>query len=165
VTSPDPSPGRSSPVSSDDRGESVRIDAWAWAVRLYKTRSLAAAACRKEQLLVNGARCRPSRQVRVGDEVSMRQGPLLRRLEVVGILAKRVGAREVPRYLLDRTPPEEVAAAEALASRARRETPRREPGAGRPTKRERRDIEGLLADAAEQKTDFEAFVKALKKPR
>jgi len=152
----------SSPDSpASESGASARVDAWAWAVRLFKTRSLAGAACRKEQLLVNGSRCRPSRQIRVGDEISVRQGFLLRRLEVVGLVTKRVGAREVPGFLLDRTPAEEVAAAEALSRQTRVETPQRDSGAGRPTKRERRDLEDLMEDASEEEADFKAFVKAL----
>ncbi len=138
--------------------ESVRIDLWAWSVRLYKTRTLAATACKKGWLLVNGQRCRASRQVRVGDEIRVRQGMLERILQVRTSLRHRVGAKEVAEHLLDLTPPEEYARVAELERVARESVPRREAGAGRPTKRERREWEGLEAEHREP--SLEDFAKA-----
>lgn len=130
-------------------------------MRLYKTRTLAAAACKKSQLLVNGQRCRAARQVRIGDEIRMRQGLLERVLEVRGLLTRRVSAKEVTAYLADLTPPEEVARVADIERAARESTPLREAGTGRPTKRERREIEGLSESPPEP--TFEDFVRAFVK--
>ncbi len=132
--------------------ETIRIDLWAWSVRLFKTRSLAATACRKSQLLVNGQRCRAAKPVRVGDLVQVRGEGLTRTFEITGLLRRRVGAKEVPRYLVDHTPPEDIAlAAEAKASTP--PPPQRESGSGRPTKRDRRDID--RAQSSEDKPGTE----------
>ncbi len=150
----------SSPVPS------VRLDLWAWSVRLYRTRALAAAACQRSQLLVNGQRCRAARPVRVGDEVRVRQGPLERTLEVTGLLRRRVGPKEVGGYLRDLTPPEEYARVAAQEREARAAGPIRKSGAGRPTKRERRELEGLAEEEpGESSPDFEDFVKAVLRRR
>ncbi len=152
-------------------GEKARVDLWAWSVRLYKTRSAAAAACKKNQLLVNGRRCRAAKLVRVGDEIQIRQGLLTRIFEVRGILKRRVGAKEVPAYLSDLTPPEEYARVAALEKAARESTPRREPGTGRPTKRDRRELEEIggagTADVADVAEDpgFDEFVEAFLRNR
>jgi len=144
----------------EDHGESVRIDAWAWAVRLFRTRSLASAACRKEQLRVNGQRCRPSRRVRVGDRVEVRRDTLTRTLEVKALLTKRVGAKHVEDYLVDRTPPEDYVTAAEISRRDREETPRRESGTGRPTKRERRRLDQVRDREEDDSLSFEEFVRA-----
>ncbi|MDF1823229.1 MAG: RNA-binding S4 domain-containing protein [Verrucomicrobiales bacterium] len=145
-------------------GESVRVDVWTWAVRLYKTRDLAGAACKKEQIVINGQRCRPSRHVRVGDRLEVRRGILTRSLEVRAILSKRVGAAVVDDFLIDHTPQEVYdAAAEAMAQ-AREATPRRESGSGRPTKRQRRELEEIMEEAVEERESFEAFVKSFTRP-
>lgn len=141
--------------------ESVRLDLWAWSVRLYKTRNLAAAACKKSQLLVNGQRCRAARQVRIGDEIRVRQGLLERVLEVRGLLTRRVAAKEVAAYLADLTPADEIARVAEIERAARESTPLREAGTGRPTKRERREIESL-SDASPEPS-FEDFVRAFVK--
>lgn len=149
--------------ASENADESVRIDVWAWAVRLFKTRTLAANACKREQLLVNGARCKPSRQVRPGDRIEAKRGPLTLTVEVKALLTKRVGAKRVEEFAIDRTPPEVYAAAEEAHQLARNTIPQRAAGTGRPTKRERRELDELMADAAEEQADFEEFVKSFTK--
>lgn len=139
---------------------SVRVDVWTWATRLFKTRSLSGAACKKEQVLVNGQRCRPSRQIRVGDKVEVKRGFLTRTVEVKALLSKRVGAPKVDEYLVDLTPPEMYEAAAEMARQAREVAPQREAGAGRPTKRERRDLDEIMEEAVEERESFEAFVKS-----
>lgn len=150
--------------------ETIRIDLWAWSVRLYKTRSLAATACRKSQLLVNGQRCRAAKPVRVGDRVQVRGEGLTRVYEITGLQRRRVGAKEVPRFLIDHTPPEAIALA-AENHAAAPPPPQRESGTGRPTKRERREIDrihdgghntedpgGDTGSPAPEGTSFEDFV-------
>lgn len=135
--------------------ETVRIDLWAWSVRLFKTRALAATACRKSQLMVNGQRCRAAKLLRIGDLVQIREEALTREFEVLGILRRRVAAKEVPRFLLDRTPPELVAQAARLRAESSA-APARESGTGRPTKRDRREIDRIADEG--KATSFEEFV-------
>lgn len=113
---------------------SVRVDAWLSAVRVYKTRSLATTACRAGHVRVNGERAKAAQQVRVGDELRVRIAGFDRVLVVRQTLAKRVGAPQAALAAEDRTPTRADAPPQ-LAVRDR--------GAGRPTKRERRDIDRL----------------------
>jgi ribosome-associated heat shock protein Hsp15 len=115
---------------------SARVDSWTWAVRLYKTRSLATAACRAGHVRVNGDRAKSAQPVRVGDEVRVRSAGFDRILVVSRVVAKRVGATVAAECFIDKTPPAPPREEMAL-------TPMRDRGAGRPTKRERRDIEKL----------------------
>ena len=113
----------------------VRVDSWLWAVRLTKTRSAATAACKAGHVRVNGERAKPAQSVGVGDEVRLRVGD--ERIVVVrGLLVKRVAAAVAAASYDDRTPPRPPRAEEpAVVLRDR--------GSGRPTKRDRRDLERL----------------------
>lgn len=115
---------------------SVRVDSWIWAVRITKTRSMAAAACRAGHVRVNDVPAKPAQLVSPGDEVKVRLDGRERVVEVLRPIAKRVGAAIVPECLIDRSPPpppkETVAA-----------LPVRDRGTGRPTKRERRQLNRL----------------------
>lgn len=146
-----------SPIPPQDE---VRIDQWAWAVRLARTRALVATACEKGALLVNGQRCRPAKRVRVGDTISLVTPDLTRTFVIAGLLKRRVGASRVADYLTETTPPELLAAARA-SRQTRVSAPRRESGAGRPTKRDRRNLEELMEDAVADQEDFWEFVKAM----
>ena len=119
-----------------DAPSSTRVDSWIWAVRLSKTRSAATAACRAGHVHVNGERAKAAQPVHIGDEVRLRNTDLERTVRVARLVAKRVGPVVAAECVIDLTPPplpkEEVAA-----------TIRRDRGAGRPTKRERRDLERL----------------------
>jgi ribosome-associated heat shock protein Hsp15 len=115
--------------------ESARVDVWLWAVRAYKTRSLATAACKAGHVQVNGERAKPAQVVRVGDEVRVR-GAYERVLGVRGILLKRASAPVAAEAVDDRTPPPPPKAERPLDVL-------RDRGTGRPTKRDRRDIERL----------------------
>ncbi len=129
-------------AAGDD--EWPRLDRWLWSVRLFKTRTLAAAACRAGSVTVAGLVAKPAREVHVGDQVTVQQGLVRRTLTVVGFPASRVGARLVPTFCIETTPPEEFAKAQEnrigqfLA---------RERGTGRPTKRERRSLDRLFRSA------------------
>lgn len=119
-----------------EAGSSIRVDSWIWAVRLVKTRSLATAACRAGHVRVNGEKVKAAQAVRVGDEVRVRTTDAERIVVVRRILAKRVSATVAAESLTDNTPP--PPAREDVPF-----VPIRDRGAGRPTKRERRDIEKL----------------------
>lgn len=110
------------------------MDRWVWAVRLTATRSQAAAACRAGHVSVNGQRAKPATPVRPGDEVRVRADGFERVVTVTLAIEKRVGAALVPRCLVDLTPPRPPR--DLLVAV-------RERGAGRPTKRDRREIERL----------------------
>lgn len=112
------------------------MDRWIWAVRLFRTRSLAANACRAGHVRVNGVKAKPSSAVRVGDELRVLTPGGERIVVVRRVIEQRVGAPEAVASYEDRTPPPPPRE-EAVF------TPRRERGAGRPTKRDRRMIERL----------------------
>ena len=115
---------------------SVRVDSWIWAVRITKTRSAAAAACRGGHVRVNDVAAKPAQDVGPGDEVRVRLDGRERIVEVVRPIAKRVGAAIAAECLIDRSPPPPPK--ELLAA-----MPIRDRGAGRPTKRERRQLDRL----------------------
>ena len=119
----------------------VRLDRWLWAVRLYKTRTFAAAACRGGHVTIGGQRVKPSHSVRISEVISARTGEITRTVKVTALLDRRVGPKLVENFLEDMTPASEY----LRAIRAREElgAPQRERGAGRPTKKERRQLESL----------------------
>jgi len=116
----------------------ARVDSWLWAVRVYKTRSLATAACRAGHVRVNGERAKAAQPITVGTEVRVRISGFDRVLVVRTIIVKRVAAPVAAESYLDTSPPLPLPEEVALA-------PQRDRGAGRPTKRERRDLEKLRA--------------------
>ena len=120
----------------------LRIDKWLWAARFYKTRSLAAEELDKGRVRVNDIEAKPSREVKVGDTLTLRQGPVTRTLVVRGISSQRGGA-PAAQLLYEETA--ESLAAKALQSEQRRlgQEPATTQTQGRPTKRDRRDIEKL----------------------
>ncbi|MER5788660.1 RNA-binding S4 domain-containing protein [Streptomyces sp. NPDC001980] len=117
-------------------GENVRIDSWVWAVRLIKTRSMGATACRGGHVQVNGERVKPAHSVRVGDEVRLRHEGRERVVIVKRLIRKRVGAPVAAVCYIDNSPPPPPR--EAFAPIGMRDR-----GAGRPTKRDRRELERL----------------------
>ncbi|AOX44926.1 RNA-binding S4 domain-containing protein [Microbacterium sp. CFBP 8790] len=119
-----------------DAPTSARVDAWLWAVRVYKTRSAATTACRAGHVRVNGDRAKAAQPVRPGDELRVRVQGFDRILVVKKTIAKRVGAALVAESVDDRTPPPPPRESVPFV-------PVRDRGAGRPTKRDRRDIEKL----------------------
>ena len=118
---------------SGDGGEQVRVDKWVWAIRLYKTRSDATDACRGGHITVNDAPAKPATTVRRGDRVVARLHGADRIVEVVELIDKRVGAAIAAGCYVDHTPP--------VPEEDRVRVAERERGAGRPTKRDRREIE------------------------
>ena len=88
----------------ESAGQSVRIDKWLWAVRIYKSRSIASDACATGKVQVNGQPAKPSRSVRTGDVITAVAGEVLRTVKVISLLEKRVGAKLVAQFLEDLTP-------------------------------------------------------------
>ena len=121
--------------------ESVRIDKWLWAVRVFKTRSDAAEACRTNRVTINGSYTKPSREVKPGDTVTVRKTIVTYTYRVLALVSSRQGAKNVPDYMEDITPAEELSKLNVP-----RETilVQRDRGMGRPTKRERREIDSLM---------------------
>lgn len=113
--------------------ESMRVDSWLWAIRVYKTRSAATTACRAGHVRVNGEKVKAAQAVRIGDQLRIRIAGFDRILVIRQLLVKRVGAPIAAAAYEDQTPEREPQTALGLRDR----------GAGRPTKRERRDIDRL----------------------
>ena len=124
-----------------DPAQPVRIDKWLWAVRLYKSRSLAAEACATGKVQINGAPTKPSRDVKSGDLITAVTGEIKKTVKVISPLEKRVGAKLVGQFYEDLTP-----ASEYLKPTGKNLLPFafRPKGSGRPTKKQRRSIEEFL---------------------
>lgn len=116
----------------------MRIDKYLWCVRLFKTRSLATDAIKHEQVKLGDRLVKASAEVKPGDLISVRVSPIWRTWEIISIPASRVGAKHVPGLIEERTSFEDLEKLE-LARLAKAE--HRDPGAGRPTKRDRRDMD------------------------
>ncbi len=120
----------------------ARIDKWLWAARIFKTRSMAAAACKKGQVSMNGAQLKPSRTVKPGDIVDVRKPPVTYSFKVKQTIEKRVGAKLIPEILENVTPPEQY---ELLEMNRISGFVNRAKGTGRPTKKERRSLDEFTA--------------------
>lgn len=116
----------------------ARLDKWLWAARIYKTRTVAADACKNGRITINGAGAKPSRTVKAGDTVSVKKAPITYTFRVLQPIEKRVGAKILPEILENITPPEqyellEMSRISGFIDRAR--------GTGRPTKKDRRALD------------------------
>lgn len=127
--------------TAPDQADFMRLDRWLWAVRVYKTRSDAADACRGSAIRLNGNVAKPSAKVRIGDTIVARTKALTRTLNVVGLTQNRVGATLLPDFFDDHTPDSEYEKAREKRANARVFS---HTGGGRPTKKDRRDIEKLI---------------------
>ena len=121
--------------------EQVRIDKWVWAVRIFKTRSQATEACKKGHISIDDLPVKPSRHVHQGEIIQVRKPPYTRRFKVLALAEKRMSASLVHDFAEDVTPPEELALQE-MQKNMRWMT--REKGTGRPTKKERRDLDDFF---------------------
>lgn len=122
---------------------SMRLDKWLWSVRLSKTREEAATACRNSRVSIGGAWCKPAREVAEGDQVSVRKGAVTLTFRVLGAPVGRQPARNVQLYAENITPQSEL---DKLAAPREVLTLTRDRGTGRPTKKERRDIDELMEE-------------------
>jgi ribosome-associated heat shock protein Hsp15 len=120
--------------------QKVRIDKWLWAIRVFKTRSLAAEACKKGRIIINGMAVKPSHEVKTGEIIFVRKLPVVYTLEVKGLVVNRLPAQRVKEFMNDLTSPEEI---EKLRIK---DTAffKRDRGEGRPTKRDRRLIDNII---------------------
>ena len=116
----------------------VRVDKYLWAMRIYKTRSIATDACKCGRVKMNGVELKPSRVFHVGDVFTVRKGPITYTYRILQRHNNRLGAKMVPEYLQDITPKEQLELLE-LARYAAQSG--RDRGTGRPTKKDRREIE------------------------
>lgn len=120
----------------------LRVDKWLWAVRVYKTRTAATEACAGGHVRVADAAVKPSHLLKIGDEVSAKRGDQSLRYKVVALIDKRVGPQPAALCFEDLSPPAEPATVDTMFGPLTL-APRRERGAGRPTKRDRRDTDRL----------------------
>lgn len=121
--------------------ESIRIDKWLWTVRLFKTRSLATESCTKGHVFIGDLPVKPSRMVKPGEVIRVRKSPIYRSYKALGIPNSRVGAKDVPNFMEEVTPQSEL---DLLEMQKDMQWISRERGAGRPTKKERRDLDDFF---------------------
>ena len=132
--------------------EQARIDKWLWAVRIYKTRSIAAEACKKGHISIGERSVKPSHTVRVGDVVKVKKAPITYSFRVLKTAENRVGAKLVPELMENITPQEQY---EILEMSKISGFTDRQKGTGRPTKKERREIDRFSEEAFD--IDFDEF--------
>ena len=130
----------------------ARIDKWLWAARIFKTRSIAAAACKKGQVSMGGAQLKASRMIKAGDVVNVRKPPVTYSFRVLQPIERRVGAKLIPEILENVTTPDqyellEMSKISGFVGRAK--------GTGRPTKKDRRSLEDFQNEVPEFFGDFE----------
>ena len=119
----------------------IRIDKYLWAVRLYKTRSLASEECKKGKVMINGMNVKPSRELKEGETIQLRRPPITRSYKVIALAENRMAAKIVPEFMVETTPASEL---EILEIQKNMSIYNREPGTGRPTKKERRDLDDFF---------------------
>ncbi|MBF1059547.1 MAG: RNA-binding S4 domain-containing protein [Prevotellaceae bacterium] len=130
----------------------ARIDKWLWAARIYKTRTLSSDACKNGRITINGALAKPSRTVKVGDQVGVKKSPITYSFRVLQTIEKRVGAKLLPEVFENVTPPEQYELLEmnrisGFVDRAR--------GTGRPTKKDRRALDDFAETPIFLDEDFD----------
>lgn len=126
--------------------EEVRVDKWLWAVRVFKTRSIATDACKKGRISIAGVTVKPSRVIRVGEVITVHKPPIEYSFRVIQLLGSRVGAKRVAEFMENVTPREqyellELQRVSGFVDRAK--------GLGRPTKKDRRDLDQFAEDLPE----------------
>jgi ribosome-associated heat shock protein Hsp15 len=129
----------------------VRIDKWLWATRLFKTRTIAAEACKKNRISIGEIHVKPSRMIKIGDVLQIRKPPVTYSFKVLGLTENRVGAKLVPHYLENITHPEQY---ELLEMKKISGFVDREHGLGRPTKKERRELDMFTSFEEFDEDDF-----------
>lgn len=130
----------------------VRVDKYLWAMRIYKTRSIAADACKNGRVSMGSMQLKPSRTFKVGDVFNVRKGPITYTFRVLQLTENRLGAKLVPEYMRDETSPQQLEILELarLAGNGGRDR-----GTGRPTKKDRREIMTFMSDNYLDEIDFD----------
>jgi|SRR5690554_1508334 ribosome-associated heat shock protein Hsp15 len=126
--------------------DEVRIDKWLWAVRIFKTRTAASDACKKGRVMIGNHSVKPSRNIRAGEIIQVRKPPVTYSFKVLALSDKRMGAKLVPQFMENVTPPDQY---ELLELNKMSGFVDRQRGQGRPTKKERRDIDQLIHGSIE----------------
>ena len=121
--------------------DSVRVDKWLWAVRVFKTRSQATEACKKGQVTIGDLPIKASRTIQVGDVLKVRKPPITKSLKVLALAEKRMGAKLISDFVEDVTPAEEL---EILEIQKHMRWSSRDKGTGRPTKKDRRELDDFF---------------------
>lgn len=116
----------------------VRIDKWLWATRIFKTRTIAVEACKKNRIAVNDIQAKPSRMIKIGDVIQVKKPPITYSFKVIQLTSNRIGAKLVPEFLENVTPKEEY---EILELQKISGFIDRTKGSGRPTKKDRRQLD------------------------
>lgn len=124
----------------------VRIDKWLWAVRVFKTRTVASDACKKGRVMLGDAVAKPSRTVKVGDVVKVRKPPVTYSFKVLALTENRLGAKLVPEYMENVTPRSELDLLDVVRISG---FINRRKGLGRPTKREGRELSRFTEQASD----------------
>lgn len=124
--------------------DSARIDKWLWAARIFKTRSLAADACKNSRVTINGVSVKPSHVVKAGETVSVKKPPVVYSFRILKCIEQRVGAKLIPEIYENVTDPKqyeilEMSRISGFVDRAR--------GTGRPTKKDRRSLDAFIEPA------------------
>ena len=130
----------------------VRIDKWLWAMRIFKTRTIATEACKKGRVYVGDALAKPSRTIKVGDVVKVRKPPVTYSFRVLALTQNRLGAKLVPDYMENITPQSELDLLEIVKISGFID---RRKGLGRPTKREGRELSRFKEEAMDDGWDFD----------
>ena len=130
----------------------ARIDKWMWAARIFKTRTIAAEACKKGRIYINGAQAKPARMIKPGDTIQVKKPPITYSFKVIQALEKRVGAKLVPEIMENVTTPDqyellEMSKISGFVNRAK--------GTGRPTKKDRRDLDEFFTPEYIDDFDFD----------
>ena len=121
--------------------ENVRVDKWLWAVRVFKTRSQASEACRKGHVSIGELPVKPSRIIHQGEILRVKKSPITRSFKILSLVEKRMSAKLIVDFVEDVTPPEEL---ELLEMQKNMKWINRERGTGRPTKKDRRELEDFF---------------------
>ena len=130
----------------------ARIDKWLWAARIFKTRTIAADACKNGRVAVNDVNVKPSRMVKVGDKISVRKPPVTYSFKILKTIEQRVGAKLLPEIYENVTPPDQY---ELLEMNRISGFIDRQRGTGRPTKKERRALDEFVGPSLEGFNDFD----------
>ena len=130
----------------------ARIDKWLWAARIFKTRTIAADACKNGRVAVNDVNVKPSRMVKVGDKISVRKPPVTYSFKILKTIEQRVGAKLLPEIYENVTPPDQY---ELLEMNRISGFVNRQRGTGRPTKKERRALDEFVGPSLEGFDDFD----------
>ncbi|MDD2511689.1 MAG: RNA-binding S4 domain-containing protein [Proteiniphilum sp.] len=132
--------------------EEVRIDKWLWAVRIFKTRTIASEACKKGRVWIGEAAVKPSRNIRAGEVIQVKKPPVTYSFKVLALSEKRMGAKMVPQFMENVTPEEQY---ELLEMNRISGFVDRQRGMGRPTKKERRDLDQFAGSLREDAFDWD----------